>query len=352
MGCKFILMLGILFIKAHVAALIKHPRLIDSDKKLETSLLHSDTRLGISGTLFTINNKPAFLYGISYYSALGASYSSIKKDLADIKKYRFNWIRVWVNWVGTDTDISAVDDDGNAIPIYMNKLKWLVGQCNRRGIIVDVTLAHGNNKDSRSLKTTKAHTQAIKSVISALGGYYNWYIDLANEHDVDDSRFVSFDDLHILRTLCKELDPGLLVTASAGNDISYNDLKLYLQWVKVDFIAPHRPRKPASAAQTGAKTREYLEWMKMLGKVIPVHYQEPFRRGYTDWQPQVNDYITDLFGAVSAGAAGWCFHNGDQRSDSEHQPARSFNMRERRLFEQLDSVESSAIKTIAGRLKD
>lgn len=347
---RFILVLCVLFVQAR-AAVVKCSAVDSNMHQLKAGGFHSRTRLGIAGTSFTINDKKTFLYGISYYSALGASYSSIKKDLADIKKYRFNWIRVWVNWVGADTDISAVDDNGNAVPVYMDKLKWLVDQCDRRGIIVDVTLAHGNNKEGRSLKTLEAHEQAVRSVISALGTYSNWYMDLANEHDVGDARFVSFNDLQVLRELCRKLDPNLPVTASAGGDISHDDLKRYLQSVKVDFIAPHRPRTPSSAKQTENKTRDYIEWMKALGKPVPIHYQEPFRRGYTDWQPQVNDYITDLFGAMSAGAAGWCFHNGDQRGGKNNQPARSFDMHQQRLFDQLDSEELAAIKVIAKRLK-
>lgn len=308
------------------------------------------TRLGISASAFTINDKPTFLYGISYYGALGAGRRSIRQDLADIKKYKFNWIRVWVNWAGGDTDISAVDDNGVAVANYMAKLKWLVEQCDKQGIVVDITLAHGNKKDGNSLKTIDAHRRAVRCVISALGLYKNWYLDLANEHDVRDNRYVSFSDLKVLRDLCKTLDADLPVTASAGGDISNDDLKIYLQTVKVDFISPHRPRDAQSAGQTAIKTHEYIEQMKAHGRVIPIHYQEPFRRGYTNWQPQVNDYVTDLTGAMTGGAAGWCFHNGDEKEGKDQQPQRSFDMSRQRLFKQLDSVELTAIKAIAKQL--
>ncbi|WP_214070366.1 hypothetical protein [Mucilaginibacter sp. dw_454] len=308
------------------------------------------TKLGISESTFTINDQLAFLYGISYYGALGASRRSIRQDLTDIKRYKFNWIRVWVNWAGGNTDISAVDDEGFAVKPYMDKLKWLVGQCNRRGIIVDITLAHGNNKDGRSLKTIEAHQHAVKSVISALGLYKNWYLDLANEHDVKDDRYVSFNDLKDLRALCQALDNDLPVTASAGDDISNADLEAYLETVKVDFISPHRPRNEGSAMQTASKTREYIREMEAYGHVIPVHYQEPFRRGYTIWQPDVDDYIADLKGAITGGAGGWCFHNGDQKAGKDQQPQRSFDMHKQRLFGQLDKVELLAIQTIARQI--
>src|SRR5205085_2765662 len=47
------------------------------------------TKLGVKGTGFTLNDKPTFLYGISYYAGLGASEEAICKDLVDAKKYGF-----------------------------------------------------------------------------------------------------------------------------------------------------------------------------------------------------------------------------------------------------------------------
>ena len=88
---------------------------------------------------------------------------------------------------------------------------------------------------------------------------------------------------------------------------------------------------------------EYLATMKQLGRVVPLHYQEPFRRGYGKWQPRAEDFLADLEGARTGGAAGWCFHNGDTRAAPDGQPRRSFNLIERRLFEQLDTEETKAL---------
>src|SRR5205814_6045205 len=140
---------------------------------------------------------------------------------------------------------------------------------------------------------------------------------------------------------------ALLVTASHGGDISRTELREYLQAVELDFISPHRPRDAQSPGQTEAKTREYLAWMKDLGHVAPVHYQEPFRRGYGKWNPMAEDFVTDLRAAVAGGAAGWCFHNGDERAAPEGQPRRSFDLREKRLFDQLDAEEREAIQQLA-----
>jgi hypothetical protein len=330
--------------------LLLHVVFLSAQTKSVVSSANSKIKLGIDQSSFTLNGRPVFLYGISYYGALDAQESFIRKDLADIRKNGFNWVRIWANWPGSTTDISAVDDDGNPVAKYMKKLKWIVQECDQAGIAVDVTLAHSNNTNGRSLKTTAAHERAVRSIVAALKSYQNWYLDLANERDVGDSRFVSFKDLKKMRETAKALYPDLLITASAGNDIGHDDLNSYLNLVEVDFISPHRPRTAESASETAARTREYLNWMKSMGKLVPVHYQEPFRRGYSNWQPVMKDYKADLFGAKKAGAAGWCFHNGDQREDPKHQPGRSFDLHEKRLFDQLDPEELMTIRILATQM--
>ena len=73
-----------------------------------------------------------------------------------------------------------------------------------------------------------------------------------------------------------------------------------------------------------------------------VHYQEPFRRGFGKWEPTATDFVADARNARTSGAAGWCFHNGDQRNRADGIPRRSFDLREW-LFDQLDEEERKAI---------
>lgn len=88
--------------------------------------------------------------------------------------------------------------------------------------------------------------------------------------------------------------------------------------------------------------------MRELGREAPVHYQEPFRRGFGKWEPKAEDFAADLAGARAGGAAGWCFHNGDERAAKDGKPRRSFDLREKRLFEQLDEEEARAISLLKG----
>ena len=177
-------------------------------------------------------------------------------------------------------------------------------------------------------------------MVVALKAHRNWYLDLANERDVRDERYVPAAELKTLRELVRRLDPLRLVTASlGGHDLDEQDLRESLLTAGLDFLTPHRPRNPASPGQTEARTRDCLAMMKELGRLVPVHYQEPLRRGYLQWDPTAADLLADLRGALSGGAAGWCFHNGPRRDAPESRPRRSFDLRARRLFDQLDSEE-------------
>ena len=91
------------------------------------------TVLGINESRFTLNSKPVFLLGFSYYGALGAPEQFIRQDLADLRRRGFNWLRVWTTWASGDVNVSAVDAQGGARELYLGRLKWLIAECDRRG---------------------------------------------------------------------------------------------------------------------------------------------------------------------------------------------------------------------------
>jgi hypothetical protein len=139
------------------------------------------------------------------------------------------------------------------------------------------------------------------------------------------------------------------VTASHSFDISAADLEQYLFTAQIDFLTPHRQRSPEANQETEVVTRRYFEQMATLGQVVPVHYQEPIRRGYSSWQPESVDFVDNLRLSWQGGAAGWSFHNGDQRNPlltPTRDPRRSADMREQRLFDQLDPEERRTLEEI------
>lgn len=313
------------------------------------------TVLAIDGSRFTINGRATFLLGISDYGVLGATDEQIRHDLDDMQNHGFNWLRLWANWAAFENDVSAVDVEGKPREVFLKKLVSLVAECDRRGLIVDVSLSRGNGASGPPrLQSLEAHRRAVETLVAALKPFRNWYLDLSNERNIKDKRHTAFDELKSLRESVRTLDPHRLVTASHAGDISLDELREYMKTVHVDFLSPHRPRHAQSPGQTDAKTRAYLADTKALGRFVPVHYQEPFRRGYQagkDWEPSADDFLTDLRQARSGGAAGWCFHNGDQRNAKDGRPRRSFDLRDGRLFAQLDAEESKVIQAIAAQEK-
>lgn len=302
------------------------------------------TRLALEQSQFTLNGQPVFLYGLSYYGGLGASEATRRQDFDQMARLGFNWIRVWATWAGFANNVAAVDAEGYAREPFLDVLKTLVAECDRRGVVVDVSLSRGNGVTGPpKLQTHAAHRRAVETLVTALRPWRNWYLDLSNERNIRDQRYTSFEDLKALRQLVRQLDPQRLVTASHAGDISPAELRRYLEEVGLDFLSPHRPRRDGTAAQTKSQTRDYLAAIQALGRRAPVHYQEPFRRGFGGWEPKGSDYIEDLRGALEGGAAGWCFHNGDARGQPDGRPRRSFDLREKGLFEQLDEVEREAL---------
>lgn len=312
----------------------------------------SHTTLGVEGSRFTINNRPTFLLGISAYGALGAPQAFLRRDLDDIQRFGFNWLRVWATCGLFEQDISVVDAAGHAREPQLATLQRLIGECDRRGLVVDVTMTRASKTPGWGLPDFQSHQRAVETIVLALKEYRNWYLDLANERDVSDERFVPVDELKQLRQTVRRLDPARLVTASfGGHDLSESDVRESLQTIGLDILAPHRPRGAESPAQTEARTRECLGMTGAAGRLAPVHYQEPLRRGYETWNPSASDILTDLRGALTGGAAGWCFHNGPQRGTKDNQPRRSFDVRYKRLFDQLDPKELTVVENAAREVR-
>jgi hypothetical protein len=304
--------------------------------------------LGVDGDRFTLDGKPTFLLGCSYYSGLGASEQTVQSDLDQLHRLGFNWIRVFANWTTFDPNLSAVDvSTGEPRHPYLQTLVHLCDECDRRGFIVDVTLARKKGTGGTpSLRDLPVHRRAVETLVTALRHRKNWYLDLSNERNVRDPRFTSFEDLAELRQAAKDLNPRLLVTASYGGDASRKEVEAYLRTAHLDFLSIHRPRDAKSAADGAEATRRYRKWIHEIGPNVPLQYDEPFRRGYGDWQPVAADFAFDLSTCRQAGAAGWCFHNGDTRATPDRQPRRSFDLRTRTLFEQLDAEERTFLSQI------
>ena len=304
-------------------------------------------QIGVNGSRITVEGVPTFLLGASYFAALGAPDEFILWDLSELRELGFNWVRVWATWGAFDDNVSAVTARGEAQEPYLTRLKRLCATTAELGFILDVTVSRGDGLTGASfLRDAEAHLRAVSELTRALKPYRHVYFDLASESNLTDARHVPVAELRQLRERCRLLDPGRLVAVSHCGDIGAADAQAYVQTVGADVLAPHRPRLPESPHQTAARTVGCARLLRDLGRSAPLLHQEPFRRGFGDWQPAASDFLTDLRGAYKGGAAGWCFHSGHDSSQPDGRPRRCFDMRptEGRLLDQLEPEELAVLE--------
>jgi len=297
---------------------------------------------------FTLDGEPTFLLGVSYYGALGLGSSElVARDLDDMVASGFNWIRVWVFWDAGEENVSALTAEGEPREPYLSRFLSLVRECSKRGVILDCTLRRDSQSD-RAPRNLAQHLVCVRRIARELLPFRNVYIDVANERDVGDSRHVPMEEVGKLIAAIKGIDPQRLATGS-GVPHSAKELEAYAAVGRCDFIAPHLCRDEGCAAKTEGTVRRYGEWMREAGVRLPVHLQEPFRRGYGRYEPSAEDFIRDAVGARRGGAAGWCLHNGSSRSRPAEPPFRSFLMNEKvgRLYDQWDDVEREVLSRLA-----
>ncbi len=310
--------------------------------------MHSNSQaatvLGISedGWQFTVNGKPTFLLGISYYGATSTERPGVwQEELSQLHELGFNWIRIWVTWAQGDRNFSAVARDGNLAEPYWTRFKDIVADSNRIGIVVDVTFSR------LLLADHQAHLKAVAEVARQLQPYRNLYIDVGNERNVEDIRFVSLSEVAELIAAIKKVDPERICTASDGGDTPTDGVASRIA-TGLELLCPHRRGNINSPAETRDDARRLLKAVEETGRVVPIHYQQPFRRNSSRrWQPTASDFLTALDGAVRGNAAGWCFHNGSNRHSEDRRPYHSFNMSQQSLFEQFDREERDVVKTAA-----
>ena len=131
-----------------------------------------------------------------------------------MRRRGFNWIRVWATWGAFDHDVSAVNGEGSRGSRSWRRLR-LVEECDRRAMVVDVTLSRGNGVTGPPrLQSLEAHRRAVESIVPALKPKANCYLDLSNERNIRDRRYTDFADLRALRAAVRRLDPQRLVTRS------------------------------------------------------------------------------------------------------------------------------------------
>src|SRR5262249_56946636 len=121
------------------------------------------TVLGVRDARLTLDGRPTFLLGMSYYGALGAPEEFVRSDLDDLQRHGFNWVRVWATWRAFDRDVSAVDAEGRPREPFLGRLRWLVAECDRRGLVGDGPLTRGDAANGGAIPDLPAHRRGARA---------------------------------------------------------------------------------------------------------------------------------------------------------------------------------------------
>ena len=268
------------------------------------------TDLGTQGQQFTLNGTPTFLIGVSYYGALSAGndIEQIKADIDFFVSHGFNWARVWIGWIGWD----GTNRHGSAwwkdtpVPENVEKLRQMVAYADSKSFILDLTTHMCRNGydgcQDQPWETVGQLKGCWQYLTNELRQYRNWYIDIANEHTVQDARYMSVHEVLEVRNAIKAIDPGRFVTASVPEDVG--NCWEYVATEQQDFLTPHLSRGQDPWQYTCSFLA--LALPRVHGK--PILLQEPFRNGYGYDQYEWSVFCRDLHDAIYCGAAGWCFH--------------------------------------------
>lgn len=306
------------------------------------------TVLGISGDEFTINGRPTFLLGASYFN--GRHWH--KSDLDFLAARGFNLIRVWMDWLYE----SYFDSNGNLA--YERDLIDLVRYADQKGIVVDLTILDTATSFGTSFGE---RTNAVRTAVRALRNENNVLFDIMNEHDHDigedfvgvPKKAISHDELTELIRVAKAENPNAIVTVSSlqGHMVEMTDPLDSLQKSNineelaagVDLVAPHFHRDPDWGRDTSVRVSMVKNYLASVGKAVPVYVQEDHRRGWTSRtapvEPVEIDFLTAATGAKRAGAAGWVFHT-----------AAGYELESQDFVSSLDFVEQSVVAKLANQV--
>jgi len=309
----------------------------------ETSPAQPVTEFGLSADHFSVNGKPTFLLGVSYFDALDWHLS----DLDALHSHRFNLIRVFLDWhthEGNGAE-SVFDQHGNFV--RGDTIHALVRAAAARGIIVDVTILHAYS--DAHLVTSATRQNAIRTAIEGLAGEPNVFFDLINEHEENSlgppDWSASHQTVQTMMQVARRANPNaVLFVSCTTNHMFFSDRSLQINSTNIDeelsaglqVLAPHFERNDLWYDQTGERVTALKSYLSSIGRpFVPIYLQEENRRGFVNFPPAYQ-FIQAARQARDAGAAGWIFHS-----------AAGFDLRDHTFVEALDAEEQIALEQLA-----
>jgi hypothetical protein len=265
-------------------------------------------KLTIQGDRFAVDGVPKFLTFMSYFGAMGAP--NIIADLRALKSLGFDGIRIWPN---LDTGPQLMNSDGSLRPDELTRLLSILNQARIERLVVDVTFTHEHIKGMGPAATRAG----ILAAVGVLRSYDNVLIDIQNERNVGDGRFMSEADVASIFAGIRAIDPARITTASNSPADDADYAADFTARLGLDVTAYHEPRN--SRWYEAAEVQNVVGRMKVNGK--PAYMQESMStRDELYFYPahdRADYFMQSIANAKMAGAAAWCFHT-DAGVDFRH----------------------------------
>ena len=241
--------------------------------------LFTQAELKTVGTHFYYGNQPFPYTGISFFNAIyndefATEGESRRIWLQKFNSYGVNVLRVWAQWdndrgfVNTCDTCSLITADGNIRPSYLTRIKAILADMQREGMIMQLVLFSHESIHKYELLGRENAINAVRQISTELLPFRNLFFQVWNEH--------SADVLDHLKAI-KAIDSNRLVTNSPG---FAGNLGSTEQNSQLDFLTPHTSRQNVGAHwRVGPKEIAYL--LERYGK--PVVDDEPARNGTSNF---------------------------------------------------------------------
>lgn len=256
-------------------------------------------RLSIQGDRFAIDGTPKFLTFITYFGAMGAPH--VAADLHLIRSLGFDGIRIWPN---LDTGPQLMNADGALRPAELSSFLFILDQARLEHLVVDVTFTY---EHIGGMTPATART-GILAATEAMRPYDNVLIDIENERNVGDRRYMPEADVASIYAGIKRLQPDRIAFASMSPASDAQETEDFVARLGLDVTAYHEPR--GSDWYTLASYQSVVRTLKTNGR--PAYMQEPNTTRDSLYYYPSNDradyFLQARANAKLAGAAAWCFH--------------------------------------------
>ena len=258
-------------------------------------------KLGIQGDRFTVDGAPKFLTFVTYFGGMGAP--NVVADLHLMKTLGFDGFRIWPL---LDTGPQILNGDGSLRGSEMSHFLSILDQAKLERLIVDVTFTH---EHIPGLAPAIARI-GFANVAAAMRAYDNVLIDIQNERNVQDRRFMSEPDIVSIYQAIKAVDPARIVGCSEarGDAAGPATDASFVARLGLDVSMLHETR--SSDWYTFGVQNYVISALRANGR--PAYMQEPMTTRDSFFVYPSHDraeyFLQAIANAKLAGAAGWTFH--------------------------------------------